>query len=70
MVAIPNAVFYDHREAGAPFVRFAFCKRENVLEEAVARLKSLSQFPDEPGNGKSPVPRRSALRVRRVGGYP
>ncbi|WP_282791039.1 pyridoxal phosphate-dependent aminotransferase [Streptomyces sp. CC224B] len=41
VVAIPNAVFYDHREAGAPFVRFAFCKRTSVLEEAVARLKSL-----------------------------
>ncbi|WP_190138323.1 pyridoxal phosphate-dependent aminotransferase [Streptomyces longispororuber] len=41
VVAIPNAVFYDHRDAGAPFVRFAFCKRTSVLEEAVARLKSL-----------------------------
>lgn len=42
VVAIPNAVFYDHREAGAPFVRFAFCKRTEVLEEAVKRLKSLA----------------------------
>ncbi|WP_371578452.1 pyridoxal phosphate-dependent aminotransferase [Streptomyces sp. NBC_01314] len=40
VVAIPNAVFYDHREAGAPFVRFAFCKRTEVLEEAAKRLKS------------------------------
>ncbi|MFC7017458.1 pyridoxal phosphate-dependent aminotransferase [Streptomyces viridiviolaceus] len=40
VVAIPNAVFYDHREAGAPFVRFAFCKRTAVLEEAVRRLKT------------------------------
>ncbi|MFJ3106019.1 pyridoxal phosphate-dependent aminotransferase [Streptomyces sp. NPDC086835] len=40
VVAIPNAVFYDHRDEGAPFVRFAFCKRVDVLEEAVARLKS------------------------------
>ncbi|WP_371547714.1 pyridoxal phosphate-dependent aminotransferase [Streptomyces sp. NBC_00554] len=40
VVAIPNAVFYDHREAGAPFVRFAFCKRTEVLEEAVKRLKA------------------------------
>ncbi|MET7487536.1 pyridoxal phosphate-dependent aminotransferase [Streptomyces sp. NPDC005538] len=38
VVAIPNAVFYDHRDAGAPFVRFAFCKRVGVLEEAVERL--------------------------------
>ncbi|MFG3289600.1 pyridoxal phosphate-dependent aminotransferase [Streptomyces sp. NPDC048179] len=42
VVAIPNAVFYDHREAGAPFVRFAFCKRTSVLEEATSRLKSLA----------------------------
>ncbi|MER6673738.1 pyridoxal phosphate-dependent aminotransferase [Streptomyces sp. NPDC000983] len=42
VVAIPNAVFYDHREAGAPFVRFAFCKQTSVLEEAVSRLKSLA----------------------------
>lgn len=42
VVAIPNAVFYDHRDAGAPFVRFAFCKRESVLEEAVSRLKALA----------------------------
>ncbi|MET9917389.1 pyridoxal phosphate-dependent aminotransferase [Streptomyces sp. NPDC006435] len=42
VVAIPNAVFYDHREEGAPFVRFAFCKRKAVLEEAVDRLKRLA----------------------------
>ncbi|MGW4723011.1 pyridoxal phosphate-dependent aminotransferase [Streptomyces sp. NPDC004291] len=41
VVAIPNAVFYDHRDAGAPFVRFAFCKKTEVLEEAVSRLKRL-----------------------------
>ncbi|MFF9147826.1 pyridoxal phosphate-dependent aminotransferase [Streptomyces sp. NPDC014861] len=42
VVAIPNAVFYDDREAGAPFVRFAFCKRTEVLQEAVDRLKRLA----------------------------
>ncbi|QHA09776.1 aminotransferase class I/II-fold pyridoxal phosphate-dependent enzyme [Streptomyces broussonetiae] len=42
VVAIPNAVFYDHREAGAPFVRFAFCKRAEVLKEAAERLRQLS----------------------------
>ncbi|WP_344015701.1 pyridoxal phosphate-dependent aminotransferase [Streptomyces thermospinosisporus] len=39
VVAIPTAVFYDHQEAGAPFVRFAFCKQKEVLEEAARRLK-------------------------------
>ncbi|MFF4901971.1 pyridoxal phosphate-dependent aminotransferase [Streptomyces sp. NPDC001068] len=42
VVAIPNAVFYDHRDVGAPFVRFAFCKRADVLEEAAHRLKRLA----------------------------
>ncbi|PGH49560.1 aminotransferase [Streptomyces sp. Ru87] len=41
VVAVPTAVFYDHREQGAPFVRFAFCKRRSVLSEASARLKAL-----------------------------
>ncbi|MGR3936843.1 pyridoxal phosphate-dependent aminotransferase [Streptomyces sp. BRA346] len=42
VVAVPNAVFYDHQAQGAPFVRFAFCKREDVLKDAAARLKSLA----------------------------
>ncbi len=42
VVAIPNAVFYDDREAGAPFVRFAFCKKDEVLREAATRLASLA----------------------------
>ncbi len=42
VVAVPNAVFYDDREAGAPFVRFAFCKKTEVLEEAVSRLRRLA----------------------------
>ncbi len=42
VVAIPTAVFYDDREAGAPFVRFAFCKRDEVLREAATRLASLA----------------------------
>ncbi|MEU2925704.1 pyridoxal phosphate-dependent aminotransferase [Streptomyces sp. NPDC007251] len=41
VVAIPNAVFYDDREAGAPYVRFAFCKKEDVLREAAERLRAL-----------------------------
>ena len=37
VVAIPTAVFYDS-PAGDRLVRFAFCKRERVIEEAAARL--------------------------------
>jgi N-succinyldiaminopimelate aminotransferase len=42
VVAVPNSVFYDDRAAGAPFVRFAFCKRVEVLTEAIGRLKGLA----------------------------
>ncbi|MFJ1795032.1 pyridoxal phosphate-dependent aminotransferase [Kitasatospora griseola] len=41
VVAIPNAVFYDRTEIGLAQVRFAFCKRESVLREAVERLHRL-----------------------------
>ena len=38
VVAIPHQVFYDDVAAGKPLVRFAFCKQDQVLDEAVARL--------------------------------
>jgi N-succinyldiaminopimelate aminotransferase len=41
VVAVPIAVLYDNREAGASQVRFAFCKRTEVLEEALTRLARL-----------------------------
>jgi N-succinyldiaminopimelate aminotransferase len=40
-VAVPNVVFYDTTEAGRSQVRFAFCKRPEVLAEAAARLARL-----------------------------
>ena len=43
VVAVPNVVFYDDRAAGLPLVRFAFCKRLDVIDEAVARLKGLGR---------------------------
>jgi N-succinyldiaminopimelate aminotransferase len=42
VVAIPNAVFYDNVEAGRSLVRFTFCKRDEVLAEAVKRLARLT----------------------------
>ena len=41
VVAIPTSVFYDHAEVGRSLVRFAFCKRDAVIDEAAARLASL-----------------------------
>ena len=41
VVAIPHQVFYDDVEAGRPLVRFAFCKRDEILVEAMTRLQLL-----------------------------
>ncbi len=41
VVAIPHQVFYDDPEAGRSLVRFAFCKRDAVLDEALERLQKL-----------------------------
>ena len=41
VVAVPNVVFYDNKDEGRHLVRFAFCKRLEVLESAVLRLMSL-----------------------------
>ena len=38
VVAIPDEVFHDDPADGKPFVRFAFCKRDEVIDEAVQRL--------------------------------
>jgi len=42
VVAIPHQVFYDRVAAGRPYVRWAFCKRDDVLDEAVTRLRALA----------------------------
>jgi N-succinyldiaminopimelate aminotransferase len=41
VVAIPHQVLYDRVEAGKPYVRWAFCKQERVLDEAIRRLQTL-----------------------------
>ncbi|MEO3814531.1 pyridoxal phosphate-dependent aminotransferase [Sphaerisporangium sp. B11E5] len=41
VVAIPTQVFYDRPELGRHFVRFAFCKRDEIIDEAVSRLRRL-----------------------------
>ena len=42
VVAIPNEVFYANRHEGRHLVRFAFCKRLEVLDEAAERLAKLA----------------------------
>jgi N-succinyldiaminopimelate aminotransferase len=41
VVAVPTVVFYDDKPVGRPLVRFAFCKRDAVIDEAADRLSRL-----------------------------
>ncbi|GAA0976366.1 pyridoxal phosphate-dependent aminotransferase [Acrocarpospora macrocephala] len=42
VVAIPTQVFYDEPGTGRQYVRFAFCKKDAVIDEAIARLGRLA----------------------------
>jgi N-succinyldiaminopimelate aminotransferase len=48
VVAVPSAVFYEHPEEGRPLVRWAFCKRPELLDEALTRLEKV-RMPYEGG---------------------
>lgn len=41
VVAIPHQVFYDDVDAGRPLVRWAFCKRPEIISEALDRLQRI-----------------------------
>lgn len=43
VVAVPSAVFYADPAEGAPYVRFACCKRAEIIDEACERLARLSE---------------------------
>ena len=43
VAAIPTSAFYSDPEAGKHLVRFAFCKSDAVLDEALRRLHSLKK---------------------------
>ena len=43
VVAIPTSVFYDDAGAAPTLVRFAFCKRQDVISEAAQRLAGLAR---------------------------
>lgn len=40
VVAVPAQVFYADQEKGRHLIRFAFCKQDEVLDEAAARLRA------------------------------
>lgn len=39
VAAIPPSGFYEHQELGERFVRFAFCKKMETIDQAIARLR-------------------------------
>ena len=41
VAVIPPSVFYDRPELGKGWVRFAFCKRDETLDAAIARMSHL-----------------------------
>jgi N-succinyldiaminopimelate aminotransferase len=43
VVAIPSSVFYDDKVVSRTLVRWAFCKRPEVLAEALERLQDLAR---------------------------
>ena len=43
VAAIPPSAFYENTHYGKSYVRFAFCKKEETLREAVKRLNTLSR---------------------------
>ena len=42
VAAVPVQVFTDNPTSGSHLVRFAFCKRDEVIDEAIARLRKLA----------------------------
>jgi N-succinyldiaminopimelate aminotransferase len=41
VVAVPTVAFYDDRDAGRHLVRFAFCKRDEIIDEGARRIAAL-----------------------------
>ena len=41
VAAIPPTAFYEHKDAGRFLTRWAFCKRQETLDAAAARLRRL-----------------------------
>jgi aminotransferase len=44
VACVPGSSFYSRPELGSQQVRFCFCKRDETLEEAAARLRKLQSF--------------------------
>jgi N-succinyldiaminopimelate aminotransferase len=54
VVGVPVSVFHDDVDAARTLVRFAFCKRDEVLAEAVHRLSRAGADARSPGTSGTP----------------
>jgi N-succinyldiaminopimelate aminotransferase len=61
VAAIPPSAFYENTRYGKTYARFAFCKKEETLREAVRRLRALENRTGRAGAGSAP----EASRARR-----
>ena len=65
VAAIPPSVFYENTRYGKDYVRFAFCKKDETLKEAVRRLGALRASssrrmePEQRRAGARPAPTAS-----------
>jgi aspartate/methionine/tyrosine aminotransferase len=58
VAAIPPSAFYENTRYGKTYARFAFCKTEETLREAVRRLGALEGRADARSAPTAPRPRR------------
>jgi N-succinyldiaminopimelate aminotransferase len=49
VAAVPTQVFYDDPASGAHLVRFAFCKKDDVIARAAGRLADMGRVPPSGG---------------------
>ncbi|HEY3122760.1 MAG TPA: hypothetical protein VGK70_01685, partial [Thermoanaerobaculia bacterium] len=59
VAAIPPSAFYENTRYGKTYARFAFCKKDETLREAVRRLSKLRPGVGEglapPASGRDPL---------------
>ena len=41
VATVPGSSFFNQKELGRTYVRFCFCKKDETLDEAIRRLRTL-----------------------------
>jgi aminotransferase len=41
VATVPGSSFFHDKDLGRSYIRFCFCKRDDTLDEAIARLRKL-----------------------------